>query len=256
MVFARDALSRAMRVITQRSRGDRRADELRRDRRGSVTRARRRRRVRHPRLEAADRLSGARLPARVLQQPHRVVEAGLHAVRDRRLPGMAARPPGGARRVVARLHVRGHRAHVPGAQGPARREASVPGRMPARPRRGDRGAGHRAQARRAAGALAAGDPRDVVGVPAHVLQQALRGGRPARDAVLPPLGDRGARLRADGDRDAAGGSCSGARRLVALRARVAGDHAREQRLQHRSTADGRPPGTRLPQARARSGSSR
>ena len=106
-------------------------------------------------------------------------------------------------RLVARLHLRGHRAHVPRARGAPRAGAPVPGGLPPRSCRGDGRAGHRAQAGRAAGALAARDPRDLVGVPAHVLQQALRRGRPSRHALLPRLGDRRPRLRARGGHDTA-----------------------------------------------------
>ena len=77
--------------------------------------------------------------------------------------------------------------------------ASVSRGLPPRSGRGHGRAGYGAQAGRATGALAARDPRDVVGVPAHVLQQALRRGRTSRHALLPRLGDRGPRLRAGRD---------------------------------------------------------
>ena len=113
MVFARDALTRAMREIA----GDpehivgltsffENVEDPSRALVGGVE-------YDIPDTQAAVRLPDVRLPAGVLQQPHAMVAAEVHALRRGRVPALAARPPRGARRLVARLHVRGHRAHVP-----------------------------------------------------------------------------------------------------------------------------------------------
>ena len=101
MVFTRDALSRAMREIARDPDGDRRADELLRERRAiRRTSLVGRRRLLGARHAAALRVPDVRLPACVLQQPHAVGADELHALRGRRVPGLATRPRRGARRVV------------------------------------------------------------------------------------------------------------------------------------------------------------
>ena len=97
-------------------------------------------RLRRARHAAAVRLPVLRLPPRVLQHPDRVGPAQLHAVRRRRLPDLAARPRRGPARLVADVHVRGHRVHVPRPSDAAPARRPVPHRLPARLRRRHRGA--------------------------------------------------------------------------------------------------------------------
>ena len=123
--------------------------------------------VRHPGLEAADRLPVARLPPGVLQQPHRMVTARLHALRRRARSrcggGTSSRSFGGWSRDYTcediELTFRVH--EVLRQQGRPYRVVCLPDRVGV-----TEGPGHGAQARRPAGALAARDPRDVVGIPA------------------------------------------------------------------------------------------
>ena len=160
--------------------------------------------------------------------------AQLHVVRRGRLPDLATRSRGRARRLVARLHLRGHRVHVsrpPGAAGP---RCQLPHRLPARLRGRDRGAGYGAEARLPEGAVAAGDFRDVLAQPKNVVQPEVRESRPARHAVLPSLGDRRSRLRGARARHPRCRRRHRSRGLAGVRAVHAGDHARQQRAHDRS----------------------
>ena len=105
-----------------------------------------------------------------------------------------------SRRSVAtrRLHVRGHRAHVPHPRAVPARRSRLRDPLPSGQRRRDRGAGRRREARVAARALAARHQRDRRPLPAHVVQPSVRVGRHGRRAVLPAdggsfAGDRAAR---------------------------------------------------------------
>ena len=110
---------------------------------------------------AALRLPDVRLPPRVLQQPHPVGASQLHAVRRRRLPDLAPRPRRGARRLVARSSR---------ARTSSSRSASTGSCATGAPTTGSRasptasgvteGPDTYPQARLAARAVAARDPRD------------------------------------------------------------------------------------------------
>ena len=134
-----------------RSGDDRRPDELRRDRGGSVTRASGAS-SRHPRIEAAGPIRRS-TPCIAFSTPSRsTLDFMLCAIGAFQC---GARPARRARWLGARVHLRGHRAHVPGPQGAARAPRSVSGRLHPGPRRRDRGAEHGSQARGPARAMAA-----------------------------------------------------------------------------------------------------
>ena len=141
------------------------------------------------------------------------------------------------------VHLRGHRVHLPRAPSPARARARLPDRLPPRLRRRHRGPGHREEARLAARAVAARDPRDVLGEQADVVQPALRDGRSARRAVLPRLGDprAGVRGRSRSARSSRAGS-PGSIDWWEFAVLTLLDHVRQQRAHDRRAADARPRG--------------
>ena len=115
----RPRLARARDARDRARPGGGRADELLREHARPRRVAAGRRPLRRARHPPAVRLPVLRLPPRVLRHEDRVGAAQLHAVRRGRVPDLAARPRRGPQRLVADVHVRGHRVHVPRAPGPA-----------------------------------------------------------------------------------------------------------------------------------------
>ena len=117
---------------------DHRRHEPDRDGEGAGARARDASRSASHRGRAARPLPAPRLPARLPQQPARLVEARLHDVLARWLPDLASRRARGGRRVLDVVHVRGHRAHVPDPRQVQARGSRLRHPLPARQRRASR----------------------------------------------------------------------------------------------------------------------
>ena len=259
MVFARDALSRAMREIARDPERHRRADELLRERA-------------RPGAVAPGRSCATSGPTRgplfafqtfdylraFFNNRIAVVADELHALRGRRVPGLAARPrsrSSAAGRATSRARTSSSRSACTrscASASAAYRIACLPDCVGVTegPDSVRKLVSQRERWQRVI-------LETVLGEPPHVVQPALRDRR-ARSACRSTSSRRSSRPSFEvlAIATLVVGGAAGPDRLVGVRPRSRCDHVREQRAHDRCAADARPRGAGLPACAASSGSSR